>query len=86
MAGKKKPLEEIKVNITLRLPYDMVQKLKQIDKYNRKVEEILEKHLFNSQNEEIQDFEENDNCSIIVVTNNCYVTTNKQVEVEKDGQ
>lgn len=86
MAGKKKPIEQSKVNITLRLSYPIVQELKKIDKYNRKVEEILEKHLLNGENEEKQDFEENDNCSIIVVTNKCFVNANKEVEENMDNE
>lgn len=86
MAGKKKPLELSKVNITLRLSYPLVQELKKIDKYNRKVEEILEKHLLTPQNEEIQDFESNNDCSIIVVTNECFVNANKEVKPKMDNE
>lgn len=86
MAGKKKPIEQSKVNITLRLSYPIVQELKKIDKYNRKVEEILEKYLLNGENEEKQDFDINNNCSIIVVTNKCFVNANKEVEENMDNE
>lgn len=86
MAGKKKPIEQSKVNITLRLSYPIVQELKKIDKYNRKVEEILEKHLLNGENEEKQDFDINNNCSIIVVTNKCFVNANKEVKENMDNE